>query len=72
MDNNVGQYDRVVRVGLGTGLLIAGILGVAGLFGLGTLVGGLGVVFILIGAILAVTGLTQTCPIYSQLGFDTT
>jgi hypothetical protein len=71
MEKNVGQYDRVVRLGLGVGLLIAGILGEAGLFGSGSLVVGLGVVSILIGAILAVTGLTQTCLIYSPLGIDT-
>jgi hypothetical protein len=71
MEKNVGQYDRVIRLGLGVGLLIAGILGEAGLFGSGSLVVGLGVVSILIGAILAVTGLTQTCLIYSPLGIDT-
>lgn len=71
MEKNVGQYDRTVRLGLGTGLLIAGILGVSGLFGSGPIVVGLGAVSILIGAILAVTGLTQTCLLYSPLGIDT-
>ena len=71
MDKNVGHIDRIVRMGLGVGLLIAGVLGVAGLFGTGSLSVGLGVLVIVIGAVLAVTGLTETCLIYSVFGIDT-
>lgn len=71
MEKNVGHFDRVVRLGLGVGLLIVGVLGVAGLFGPGTLTIGLGIGAIVVGAVLSVTGLTESCLIYSVLGIDT-
>lgn len=73
MDQNVGRSDRIVRVGLGTGLLIVGVLAFAGLFGVGSSPAMLVVKFVLVllGAVLAVTGLTQSCPIYSVLGMNT-
>lgn len=72
MDKNVGHYDRVIRIGLGVGLLIVGVLGLAGLFGpSGSTMLAAGVLIIVIGAVLAVTGLTQSCPLYSVAGIST-
>mgnify|MGYP002338718392 CR=1 FL=1 len=72
MDRNVGHYDRVVRLGLGIGLLIIGLLGLTGLFGsVGTAMMAVAVVLIFVGAVLATTGLTESCPIYSAVGIDT-
>lgn len=73
METNVGRYDRIIRVGLGTGLLIVGVLAFAGLIGGtgSTTVLALKVVVTVVGALLAVTGLLQTCPVYSALGLDT-
>ncbi|MFP4530676.1 MAG: DUF2892 domain-containing protein [Halodesulfurarchaeum sp.] len=71
MEKNVGHYDRVVRLGLGVGLLIVGVLGVAGLFGPGSFTIGFGIVAIVLGAVLSVTGLTESCLIYAALGIDT-
>ncbi len=73
MDQNVGDYDRTIRLGLGVGLLIIGVLALTGLFGsVSSMMMGAGIVLALVGAILAVTGLTQTCPLYSVLDMDTT
>lgn len=73
MEQNVGRSDKIVRMGLGTGLLIVGILSFTGIFGLGSspLMLGVKFVIVLVGAVLAVTGLTQSCPIYSALGMNT-
>lgn len=73
MDRNVGQYDRVIRVGIGSGLLVAGVLAFGGLFGIGESLQMVALKFIvtLFGAVLAVTGLSQTCPVYSVTGLDT-
>lgn len=73
MELNVGQYDRVLRVGIGSGLLIIGVLAFGGLFGIGEspLMLLLKFLVTLLGAVLAVTGLSQTCPVYSATGLDT-
>ena len=72
MDTNVGDYDRSVRLGLGSGLLIVGVLALTGIFGtVTTPMMVVGIVLSLVGAVLAVTGLTRTCPIYSVLDMDT-
>ena len=73
MQKNVGGYDRTARFVLGP-ILIA--VGVAALGGLLTLAAGtLGVVLagaaVLIGAVLTVTAMTQTCPLNSAIGLNT-
>ena len=73
MDRNVGGFDRTLRIALGAVLLIVGILSFAGVFAAG---GGTGMLVlrslvVVVGAIFAVTGLLQTCPINSLLGINT-
>jgi hypothetical protein len=73
MERNVGGSDRWLRIGLGAILLAVGILSFAGMFAAG---GGTGMLVlrslvVLVGAVFAVTGLVQTCPINSLLGINT-
>ena len=60
---NEAGWDRIVRVILGTALLVLG-------FG-GTISGGLGLSFKIIGAIALLTGLVGICPAYLLLKFRT-
>ncbi|MFW5959393.1 MAG: YgaP family membrane protein [Natronomonas sp.] len=74
MKKNVGGIDRLGRLVIGAILVLVAIAGYAGLFVLA--VGPLpqaftAVIVFLIGAILLVTGLVQTCPINALLGLDT-
>lgn len=55
---NVGGIDRLLRVVVGLALLSLVIFGPKTLWGL-------------IGVIPLVTGLFETCPLYSLLGFST-
>ncbi|MCG7575168.1 DUF2892 domain-containing protein [Phaeobacter sp. CNT1-3] len=55
--NNVGGADKILRIVLGTLLLIGAIMGYG--------------VWMWIGVIPLVTGLFGTCPLYSILGFST-
>jgi hypothetical protein len=55
--NNVGGADKILRIVLGTLLLIGAIMGYG--------------VWMWIGVIPLVTGLLGTCPLYSILGFST-
>jgi hypothetical protein len=55
--NNVGGADKILRLVLGTLLLIGAIMGYG--------------VWMWIGVIPLVTGLFGTCPLYSILGFST-
>ncbi|AKH97460.1 YgaP family membrane protein [Halanaeroarchaeum sulfurireducens] len=73
MDKNVGRYDRLLRIGIGSVLLIVGILSFTGAIPTGSATAILAFQFIviLIGAILSVTGLLQTCPVYTALGTNT-
>jgi len=58
MSRNVGTTDRVLRVGLGLGLLSLVIIGPHTPWGY-------------LGLIPLFTGLFGTCPLYSLLGFNT-
>jgi hypothetical protein len=74
MEKNVGGYDRIARLVVGPVLVLVGLAGAAGLvplavLGLSTLV--VGVVALLVGAILTVTGVTQKCPLNSVFGLNT-
>lgn len=73
MEQNVGGLDRNLRIGVGSVLLVVGILSIAGVFatGGGTAMMALRVLVVLVGAILAVTGLTRTCLVNRALGINT-
>ncbi|MFB6130334.1 MAG: DUF2892 domain-containing protein [Salinigranum sp.] len=74
MQKNVGGYDRIVRLVLGLLLVVVGVAGYAGLLALavGPIPQALGsVIAFLVGAILLVTGYTETCLLYLPFGFST-
>ena len=60
---NEADWDRILRVLLGVGLLYLGWAGVVG--------GALGLVFKLVGFVPLVTGLVGWCPAYALFGFST-
>ncbi len=59
MKTNVGCVDRLLRVILGTGLLVAWYVGYRD------------TMWLLIGVVPLLTGLFAYCPIYAILGIDT-
>jgi Protein of unknown function (DUF2892) len=61
--NNVGKIDRVIR------LILATVIAV--LWALGTVQGWLGIILLVVAAILLLTALFGTCPLYSLLGIST-
>ena len=63
MKKTVGNVDRTVRVVLAIGALIGA--GVAGFSS------GWGIVLIIVAAVLAVTGSSGYCPLYSVTGLST-
>jgi hypothetical protein len=64
---NVGTVDRVVRLVLGVGLIVVVLYG-----GLAFFDGAFAkYIAIIVGLVLAITGLMKTCPIYSILGIGT-
>jgi hypothetical protein len=63
MKKTVGNIDRVLRAVLAIAALIAA--GVAGFSS------GWGIIFIVVAAILAATGSSGYCPIYSVTGLNT-
>lgn len=74
MKKNVGGMDRLARLVIGAILVVVALAGYAGVFVLavGPLPQALtAVVVFLVGAILLVTGLVQTCPINGLLGLNT-
>lgn len=68
MERNVGELDRTVRIVLGALLGIAGLVAVAGYWAVGLAAG---VVVLVVGGVLFVTGTTRKCPIYAGAGIDT-
>ncbi|MCF6207956.1 MAG: DUF2892 domain-containing protein [Ghiorsea sp.] len=62
MKENVGTVDRALRVVIGIALALAGWLGAGG---------ALGIILIVVGLVLIVTGLMSSCPIYSVAGLNT-
>lgn len=75
MIQNVGGYDRLARLVLGVLLVAVGIVGFVGLVDLAVL--GLpalavGIVAVLLGLALLVTGWMRTDPVTAALGIDTT
>jgi hypothetical protein len=63
MKTNESGLDRVIRVVLGIVLLA--------LYFAGTVTGGLGIVFIVVGAIALLTGVVGFCPLYALLKIKT-
>ncbi|MFW6005848.1 MAG: YgaP family membrane protein [Candidatus Bipolaricaulota bacterium] len=68
MKNNVGKWDSRVRSRLGLILILVGILQFVGLVKFGLITG---IILLLVGIILVVTGTTRKCGIYSLVGVDT-
>ncbi len=62
--NNMGKTDRVIR------LILATLLAV--LWAVGTVQSWLGIVLLVVAAVLLLTALVGTCPLYSLLGIRTT
>lgn len=74
MKKNVGGFDRIARIIFGPLLILGGIAGYIGLIpvAFGPVPQALGsLILVLIGAILAVTAVTQKCPVNWVLGVDT-
>ncbi|MFC7020630.1 MULTISPECIES: YgaP family membrane protein [Haloarcula] len=73
MQKNVGGIDRIARLVLGPVLLIVGVAAISGILTITAGTTGLVVAALLlvVGAVFTVTGLTQTCPLHSILGFNT-
>ena len=63
MKTNESGLDRIIRVIVGVVLLA--------LYFTGTVTGGLGIVFIVLGALLVVTGAVGFCPLYAILKIKT-
>ena len=64
---NVGTVDRVVRLVLGVALIVVVLYGGLALFD-GAVAK---YIAIIVGLVLAITGLMKTCPIYSIFGIGT-
>ncbi len=63
MNSNVGTVDRTLRVVFGLGFALGGWFTEDG--------GAMSMVFIIVGLVLTVTGLTSRCPIYKVAGIET-
>jgi uncharacterized membrane protein YphA (DoxX/SURF4 family) len=64
---NVGSFDRILRLVLGIALIIIPFVGGFGIFaGLAAKI-----IAVVIGAVLVVTGLSGSCPLYSLFGLRT-
>lgn len=63
MKKNESAIDRVIRVVLGLVLIL--------LYLMGLVPGGLGIVVVIVGAILLVTGIIGFCPLYAIFKFRT-
>jgi hypothetical protein len=64
MKNNESGLDRIIRV-------VAGLILLA-LYFMGSVTGGLGILFIVVGAVLLLTGAIGFCPLYALLKIHTT
>ena len=60
---NEANWDRIFRVLAGIALLVLGLTG--------TVSGGLFIVFMVVGAVLLLTGLVGWCPLYTLLHIQT-
>lgn len=73
MERNVGNTDRIVRIGLGALALLGAAVLAGGIVDVGGALGGVVAPLLLgvVGVVLVVTGYTQTCPAYGLLGVRT-
>jgi hypothetical protein len=69
VQRNVGGIDRTGRIVIGLLAAIAGVAAISDFLAIGAAVG---VVALVVGSILFVTGTTQKCPINDAAGIDTT
>lgn len=67
MTTNVGSVDRGVRLVLGVALIVAALFSGLTIFDGAVMKYGA----ILVGVVLALTGLMRTCPMYSIFGIHT-
>ncbi len=63
MTRNVGSIDRMVRVILGLALIILPFLGAG--YGFWNWLS------VIVGAVLLITGVARSCPLYSVIGVST-
>jgi len=63
MKKNIGILDKTIRI------VIAAIIAI--LVGLGYITGTYATVLTIIGVVLALTGFSNFCPLYTLLGFKT-
>jgi hypothetical protein len=63
MKTNESSLDRIIRVIVGIVLLA--------LYFTGAVTGGIGIVFIVLGAVALLTGLAGFCPVYALLKINT-
>jgi hypothetical protein len=63
MKNNESSLDRILRVIVGIVLLV--------LYFTGSVTGGLGIAFIVLGAVALLTGAMGFCPLYALLKINT-
>ena len=68
MKQNVGGFDRTVRLVLGVALVLASAAAFTRYRDVGVVVG---LVLSLVGAILLATGTTRKCPVSGAAGIDT-
>lgn len=68
MERNVGGLDRTARLAVGIVLVLASAMAFAGYWAVGVVVG---VVALLVGAILLLTGTTRKCPVNQVADIDT-
>ncbi len=67
MTANVGSLDRMIRIVLGLGLIIAAFIPALGLFGQPLVQGGM----VIVGLVLIGTALVRFCPLYRLFGLST-
>ena len=63
MKLNESGLDRIIRVIVGLVLIVLYLMGLIG--------GGLGIVVVILGAILLITGIVGFCPLYAIFKFRT-
>ena len=61
---NIGFLERVIRIILGGFMITVAATNIAGPWGLGSYI------LLILGAILLITGLIGTCPLYTTLGIN--
>lgn len=63
---NVGSADRILRIALGAALILLPLLGL-----LSSTAATLGIILMIAGAVLVVTGFVSFCPLYRIIGAST-